>query len=291
MPRLVSWNMSHWQKTHEQRLQAWNHLRSLKPDFALLQEAVPQDDLPASRCVFRPGGIGSSRPWGSLVVSFTEDIDAIQRVRASGRAEFDPHQTYPGALAIAKTKSGLTLISLYAVMEHGYAITTLHRQLSDLTPLLDSPQGKHAILAGDLNISTQFREPHRTRHANALDRIGSLGMVDALRMNRPPRDPPTRCPCVDRPCLHVQTQRHPKSATPWQNDYVFVSAALAPNVRACHPIDAGYPWSLSDHCPVVVELTPPPPPPPTPADSPSSAPPLARPRPSPRAAPRTMPPN
>lgn len=91
-------------------------------------------------------------------------------------------------------------------------------------------------------------------------------------------------------CLHVQTQRHPKSATPWQNDYVFVSAALAPNVRACHPIDAGYPWSLSDHCPVVVELTPPPPPPPTPADSPSSAPPSARPRPSPRAAPRSTPP-
>jgi exonuclease III len=157
-------------------------------------------------------------------------------------------------VAIAETASGLTLVSLYTVMEQGYAITTLHKQLSDLTPMFDSPLGRRVVLAGDLNISTQFAEPDGTRHKNALDRIASLGLVDAFGLNRPPRQPLADCTCRDEPCRHVQTQRHGRSKIPWQNDYFFVSKALVPKIKACRAIHDGYPWSLSDHCPIVLEF-------------------------------------
>jgi exonuclease III len=247
--------MSHWQKSDVQRKDAWEYLRSLQPDFALLQETVPPDDFARSRCIYRPGGIGGNRRWGSAVVSFTEDVHPLETATPTGaQAKLELHQTYPGSLAIAATESGLTLVSVYAVMDHGYAITTLHKQISDLTPLFDSKQGKRVILGGDLNISTQFEEPHRTRHRNALERLSSLGLVDCLGLNRPPRPPLDACPCGDRPCMHVQTQRHARSKAPWQNDYMFVSRSLVPEVRLCRAIAEGNPWAFSDHCPVVVEF-------------------------------------
>ena len=255
MPKLISWNMSHWQKTSTQRTEAWDYLRSLEADFALLQEAVPPADLPPHCCVYRQCGIDANRRWGSAVVSVVGPIEAVLEAKSRhGKVAVGLHMTFPGSVAVAKTSSGFTLVSVYTVMEQGYAITTLHRQLSDLTPLFDSPLGRRVVLAGDMNISTQFPEPDRSRHRNAIERIASLGMVDAFGLDRPPREALAECPCEDRPCRHVQTQRHGRSTIPWQNDYFFISSALASKVKSCRPIHDGYPWSLSDHCPILLEF-------------------------------------
>jgi hypothetical protein len=61
VPTIVSWNMSHWQKTAKQRVEAWDYLRSLKTDFALLQETVPTGDLRPHSYVYRSGGIDKNR--------------------------------------------------------------------------------------------------------------------------------------------------------------------------------------------------------------------------------------
>ena len=152
--------------------------------------------------------------------------------------------------------SGLTAISLYGLIDDGYAVTTLHRQLSDLTPLIDSELGSRVVLGGDLNITSQLDEPHRSRHRNIFDRFASLGLVDCLALNRPRRPKLDGCPCADSPCRHVRTQRHKKSTIPWQNDYIYVSQSLAETVQGCFPLDHGDPdpWQFSDHCPIVLEL-------------------------------------
>lgn len=255
--RIVTWNMSYWARSACQRAAAWEFLRSLQPDFALVQEAVPPQDLPPSHCVYRRGGIGSRRPWGSGVVSFSGAITEITTVISPhGSRVTQLHRTHPGSVAVAGTEDDLTLMSVYGLIDDGYAVTTVHRQLSDLTPLLDTKYGRRVVLAGDLNVTTQFEEPHRSRHRNVLDRIETLGLRDALGLERPTRGPLSDCPCADSTCRHIQTLRHPKSTVPWQNDYCFVSNDLVSRVSLCRPVDDGQPdpWSFSDHCPLLLEL-------------------------------------
>jgi endonuclease/exonuclease/phosphatase family metal-dependent hydrolase len=254
--KIVSWNMNHWRRTPGQRERGWRFLQQLEPDIALLQEAMPEGRVLDTHRAYRVGGIGQTRPWGSAVVSFTMPVAEVTQARSRhSKSESDLHRTCPGSVAIGHV-SGITAISQYGLIEDGYAVTTVQRQLSDLTPLFDSAQGERVVLAGDLNLSTQFPEPDRSRHHNVMERFESLGLVDCLALDRPPRGPVAGCPCVDDPCRHVRTQRHPKSETPWQNDYFFVSRKLAAAVTSCRAVDHGDPdpWALSDHCPLVLEL-------------------------------------
>lgn len=257
MTRVVTWNMNYWARSAHERAAAWGFLRSVEPDFALLQEAVPPEELPRTHCVYQRGGISRRRPWGSAVVSFSEVITEITAVASvHGSRVTQLRRTHTGSVAVAVTRNGLTLISVYGLIDDGYAVTTVHRQLSDLTPLFDTKYGRQAVLAGDLNVTTQFDEPHRSRHRNVLDRIETLGLRDALGLERPTRGPLGGCPCQDSPCRHVQTLQHPKSAVPWQNDYCFVSNDLVSRVSLCRPVYEGQPdpWSYSDHCALVLEL-------------------------------------
>lgn len=254
--RIVSWNMNHWRRTPAARKAAWQFLKQLQPDIALLQEAMPDEEVPFPYLVFRSGGIGKSRPWGSAVVSFSAPAVAITEARSRySKKPCDLHATFLGSLAIARVGE-LTVISHYGLIHDSYAVTTVHRQLSDLTPLFDSPLGKRVVLGGDLNLSTQLDEPHRSRHRNLLDRFACFGLVDCLALNRPPRPPLENCPCGDSPCSHVRTQRHGRSRTPWQNDYIFVSKSLRSAVKGCFPLDRGDPdpWQLSDHCPLILDM-------------------------------------
>jgi endonuclease/exonuclease/phosphatase family metal-dependent hydrolase len=258
MTRIVSWNMSHWLRSEDERAAAWSYLRSLGADFVLLQEAVPPKDLDPAACVYRPGGIGGRRPWGSAILSFNGPLSEVAGVTSPhARRPARIHDTFPGSIAVAATSSGITLISVYTVIDNGYAITTFHRQLSDLTPLFDTTLGRQVVLAGDLNLSTQFEEPHRGRHRNAFERLNAFDLVDALALDRPQRGPLQGCSCGGNPCRHVRTQRHQASPIPWQNDYVFVSRSLGARVIACNAVDHGEPdpWSFSDHCPLLLELS------------------------------------
>ncbi|SNT03121.1 hypothetical protein SAMN06265795_11253 [Noviherbaspirillum humi] len=256
--RIVTWNLNHHRQSAIQRKATWNFLVGLKADFALLQECVPSE-WPANRVVFKDGGIGGRRSWGSAVVSFNHDLEELStiRLKSTGRLA-SLCNTWPGSVAIAYAPSlALSLVSLYGLIDNGYAITTVHRQLSDLTPLFDSTcYRSRIVVGGDFNISTQFRSPDGERHRNAFERLQTLGMVDAIALNRPPREPLADCPCSDKPCSHIHTQRHNVSKVPWQNDYMYVGKKLAPNVVACYPIDGGSPgsWQYSDHCPIMLEV-------------------------------------
>ena len=258
---MVSWNLDYWQGSEERRDAAWRYLdgtlaAKLQWDVALLQECVPPQGRPD--LLFRPVRNG---PWGTAVVTRGAPLRPLE-------LEDD---SLPGCLVAAEVDLGergeVTVVSLYGLNDfakrvggetspHRYAITGVHRLLSDLTPLIDlrgrvrSP--RPLVLAGDLNVSTQLDSPDRERHRNVLDRFTSLGLIDAWTVS-PDKVPADDCVCADAPsCGHVRTHTHRRSAKPWQDDYVFVNRRL--RVASCRTVLDDETWQRSDHAPVVAIL-------------------------------------
>lgn len=272
MLRIATWNMDHWRRSKELRNQAWDFLtRVARVDVALVQEAVP--DGRGTSVVFRPAGIRDERVdpprdlgWGSAIVSYGPSLSAMEH--ASGVFSTKPVsllRTFPGSVAIAELvrESSLVLVSAYGLIDHGYADSTVHRILSDLTPLIDERRGHGIIVAGDLNITTQWSAKHTSflkgryeeslrRDRNLFERFEALGLRNVVLRNPGPL---AGCECSDgSACRHVRTQRHDRSAFPWQNDYFFVSEDLRQRPFTVEVLDQEEAWTLSSHCPIVVEF-------------------------------------
>lgn len=153
--RIAVWNIG-WNRTKAQVEAMWSILRDeIRADVALLQEAVPPE---GAKAVWHPI---AGRRWGSAVVGFTTEVEEV--TEAKGRANSRPQPlalTGPGSVAVARARvdgPGLSLVSMYGLIDKGYADATVNKQLSDLAPLFDdrSHEGR-IILAGDLNITTQW---------------------------------------------------------------------------------------------------------------------------------------
>jgi exonuclease III len=162
---------------------------------------------------------------------------------------------FEGTLIIADVKlpdgialpdeTTLTMISLYGgINEKGRVSSDLHRVLSDLTPLLLGDLGKRwVVIGGDFNTSTQWEEGGRKWPGLSpqilFDRITDFGLVN----------------CTEKFYDgHIQTYRHNRGNTPWQNDYLFVSKKFEQKLKACYTIDNEEVHQLSDHNPLVIEL-------------------------------------
>src|SRR5262245_2705953 len=104
--RVVTWNMSHWERRGKVNAQ-WDHLASLDPDVALLQEAVHPPDVTSS-LTFVPEGpwaIDTDRPWGSGIASPHFQMKPIMKAKTRyGAHEFQliADDYYRGALALAE---------------------------------------------------------------------------------------------------------------------------------------------------------------------------------------------
>jgi hypothetical protein len=242
----------------------WTVLRDgIRADVALVQEAVPPEEVHA---VWHPidDRPRSGRRWGSAVVGFNVELEEV--TTAQGRANRTPQplaKTWPGSVAVAKARmagAGLTFVSVYGLIDDGYADPTVNRQLSDLAPLFDDPlYEKKIVMGGDFNITTQWTGPqarYATWQAITFDRIKALGLVDCLDIFRPP-GPLEGCGCRDgAQCRHIQTQRHRSSRRPWQNDYLFASAALTSGrtLTQAYVYDSDVVRALGDHMPLVADF-------------------------------------
>jgi exonuclease III len=175
-------------------------------------------------------------------------------------------RTFPGSVAIAELEreSPIIVVSAYGIIDHGYAESTVHRILSDLTPLIDERRGRGIIVAGDLNITTQWSAKHKSflrgryeecllRDLNLFARFEALGLRNVVARAKP--GPLEGCECNSGiGCKHVQTQRHDSSTFPWQNDYFFLSEDLLQQPFTVEVFDQDEVWKLSSHCPIVVEF-------------------------------------
>jgi endonuclease/exonuclease/phosphatase family metal-dependent hydrolase len=156
--------------------------------------------------------------------------------------------SHPGALLAAEISlpggGTLTAITMYGLIDkHGYATTTVHRMLSDLTPLLNDGAGKRDILlGGDWNVSIQWDQRYPGKypaHRLLFDRVEDFGLENCTRKVHG---------------KHVATYKKQGSPVEWQNDYLFVSRRLSPALLTCVIPDNQELRDLSDHSPVVITL-------------------------------------
>ncbi len=231
---IATWNMDYWKRNKNQREAAWNYLtQTLALDIALVQEfallAEHDDHL---NILYRE--IGGTRRWGSAIITRGLLVQEVQF-----------NNNHPGAVVAADVTLPdgwlLTVISLYGLIdENGYATTTLHRMLSDLTPLLHGRMGRRDfVIGGDYNVSTQWDEHYGHKdpsHGIFFERLEDFGLINCTAKFH---------------SEHVQTNRHPRSSIPWQNDYIHVSEEVAKRLVSCDVVNDPVIWELSDHNPVV----------------------------------------
>jgi exonuclease III len=268
--RIATWNLNHRRKDTQQR--AWDYLATtVKADIAIGQETTPPEHYPHAGFAELDSDPRSRMKWGSLVVSLNPGIqlrEIPKRVWEAG-AKADGGgfvATHLGAAAAVEADLGdgkiLKVVGIYGQLERlsnntTYAVTSMHRILSDLTPLLDYKRGTLLVAGGDLNCSTQIEKRYRRWHKTLFQRIEDFGLHDCMAANKPPRAPLKSCFCDERgDCRHVQTFRNhgAEDSRPWQIDYLFASDMMFSGLVECHAWNHPDAWILSDHCPVVAEF-------------------------------------
>lgn len=231
MMKIATWNMGYWQhKNQAQR--AWEYLENvIAPDVALVQEAVPpKQGAYSDHFIWKE--IGGHRNWGSGVFS-----------KGLPLQELDFDNGRKGAVVAAEVTlqdgSMLTVVSLYGVIDQwSYATTTLHRAVSDLTPLLVGKMGRRRVLiGGDFNASWPCDKEYGSRsHRIFFKRLQDFGLVDCLGGFR---------------AKPVQMHRQHQSTISWENDYIFANRAVKSRLMSCDVVDDSAVRKLSDHNPVV----------------------------------------
>ena len=255
--RIATWNMDHWKRSVGQRQDAWEYMRS--GDFAdvvLLQECVPPADLKKTHHAYRE--IGGSRPWGSAVMSFDDQIkvDEIDTVRS--RYSYNRYSmlgTYPGAVMVSRVTlpdaGPITCISVYGLI-NVYSQTTMLRIVADLIPLFDSPDGQRVILGGDFNVSTAAnpRDVELPRYRAILKAVEALGLKNvALTAEQKPQTI-EGCRCGKPNCFHLHTYGEPPGT---QLDWLYASPELARRCRLIR-VEREQTSDWSDHSPLVAEF-------------------------------------
>jgi endonuclease/exonuclease/phosphatase family metal-dependent hydrolase len=216
---------------------------------------------------------------GSAVVSFRSDLLLRARPRLPlADCYLDPvtgdalPESHRGACAVADVLDGeghlqITAISLYGqweVLPDGAmeASARVHRILSDLTGVLVQSRRRAVVLAGDFNLSTQHTGSRQSRAAAdvadvVFARLRGWGLTDCAAHTRASRTRLDGCTCREGgDCAHVQTFRSGNrlDSAPTQLDYAFASQSLVSKLAACEVVHDDAPWTLSDHCPIVLEF-------------------------------------
>jgi len=256
---VVVWNMN---EAGSRKPRAWALLDEMLADISLVNEAsIPKE---RSNGYFRGGeathGLDpKDRDWASAVLSPHELNDFADDVSTTGphRAPFANARpgSWTAVLAPIAKVGNVTAIALYGLLDER-SDASVHRSLSDLTPLFENRRyNKRLVLGGDLNSWTGWPagSPSLARDESIFQRIAAFGLVDCLVAN-PTRDNRGRlqdCPCSFGPeCRHTRTRidrQHPE--IPYQMDYLFASPALAERLVKCEALDLGSD-SPSDHFPI-----------------------------------------
>jgi hypothetical protein len=264
--RVGTWNLN-------RQARCWDELPSLvdreRLQVVLVQEAVRPATIPDE------WRIAPSTPeWTTLgrkpefttAVVCTDPELGFEPVPMSTLHEGLLHYTFgtsqPGTYTVAevrpRTADPLLVVSTYGLFEglegDRSSHTTLHRVLSDLEILINSPRGQRLILGGDLNSGTQPFDRYLPAHELLWKRFEQLGFRNLIADFAP--GPLAGCSCnLGDACRHVRTQKFRGDSTnAWGADYILSRSGLvARTCRALNDIPDDQ-W-VSDHCPVVATFT------------------------------------
>jgi endonuclease/exonuclease/phosphatase family metal-dependent hydrolase len=225
--RIVSWNLAHnspeYRAHHED---AWGYLLDeLRPDVALVQEAVPPEGLDRSLIFAKPW---AKRPWGSAIIA------------ASGRIRKGFTETSRGPVVLAELDDGMIVASIHARIVEGRTIPSLQKTMTALIPRL---KDRRFAVGGDLNTARSAEEiwPQHG-HQDFFESLTGMGLYDCYWE------------------LNDQTEKQSfwgrVSPHALQLDHLFVDIATGAEgkVRKCEIDDSNKVRLLSDHGPVVAEI-------------------------------------
>ena len=265
--KVVTWNTQGMKTGGDKISTQWKWVEeTVDADIAVLTEAkVPVSGIPTGwNAFYKPGGIGPSRRWGTIVAARNYEIrDVTDGV--SGLRGFKVNHTWPGTVTIADI---MVNGKLYATVVGVYGITldldgksnstgwvSVPTIFDDLRDLFSSRRGKRLIIAGDFNLlpeSMNYFQPKKM-----------INVVELTASARPRLNGCTGCSMGDD-CGHMWTHKNGNQpgARVQHLDNVFVSKELVGDIVSVVGGIADFPsimnaegkWELSDHAPVVVEF-------------------------------------
>lgn len=259
--RVVTWNLNTPFTSAEKRIAQWEWLeREVNADVVVLTEAqVPKDGLSNEwSAIYKQDGIGDTRRWGTIIAARNFELRDVTN-GDTGRGGFLVTHTWPGTVVIADVlKNGKlisTVVGIYSMnltmdgkkTNNGYETTK--RILQDLQGLFGSTRAKKLILMGDLNLFPDD-VPWELRH-------DLYDMVEETAHSRHEYGYCDGCP-DDVLCGHMWTHKNRQVPHRVQNlDYAFVSKKMRKKIISVMGGDRDFPeaWSLSDHAPVVLDLS------------------------------------
>lgn len=224
--QIATWNLGYWQfKRHH--AEAWAYLRDeMRPDIALLQEVCPPTLGESESIVFKE----IHRSWGTAVYARDMPLDQVSI------------RTYPGrvAAALARSPSGrvIYVASIHAPIINNRVFPHLSKIFDEI---INAFSERTAIVGGDLN-SARLAEIvwPGYGHGPFWERVEGGPFFDCHRKFHPEE---------------VQTFFRPSQIHPFQDDHIFASENLAESVTACEVIHNDLTRKVSDHIPVVAEIS------------------------------------
>ena len=222
--KCLVWNMDYWKSS--KREEGWEYIRSVEPDVCLLNECSNHSSQKYSVHHI------ANRDWGCGVFSKHE------------LKEIELDKCHPDAIASAEleiNQQKINAISLYGKIIDNYAITTLHRSLSDLTHLFVQKNIREWLLiGGDFNADEAIDEKQSGQsHHIFFERLKDFRLYDCRQKFNKER---------------AQTLRHKRSDFAWQNDYLFAGKKLYESCISCEVIDDKNLYDISDHNPLIAEF-------------------------------------
>jgi hypothetical protein len=240
--RVATWNLNratwlprrYFGTAREHAGAAWTELGELKVDVALLQEATPPPAEvaahpeamipdPSDRERWRSSLPGPARWWCSAVAAWGPSLRPLPENSRVEPLAVSQKGAYAVGIIEGRTRP-IVVASMHALLDYAgladgakprYGNTSLHRAISDLTPVLDtSVHQMSVILGGDRGRGEPFGPVH--------DRLAALGL-------------------------------HPL-AGPDGDSYLYGSAELVAGARAAEYDRTALTEAVSDHSPLVVEI-------------------------------------
>ncbi len=235
--KCLVWNMDYWKRSEDNRSRAWDYIQTVNADICLLNECSTHPSQEYSvHSIYRQG-------WGTGVFSKHKLTEITNVTR--GTTIIPLIKSHPESLVCAKLDldgKNIIAISLYGKIDHdGYAITTLHRSLSDLTPILSQRRNTEwLMIGGDFNADVLIDEQQNDNsHRIFFDRLKDFKLHDCCKKFNPNR---------------VATIRHARSNKPFENDRLFAGKQLYDRLVSCEVIDDPNLYELSDHNPIIAEF-------------------------------------
>jgi len=234
MTRIVTWNTNGWGRGRIHN-QAWAFLLdALDPDIALLQEAAIPGDLPTEyRSLFIPAVPG--KRFGSVILSRLGDLELDWEDNSLG-AVLAATSSIPGV-------GPVSIACLQARVPEGGVVSPLRKTFDVLRTHL----GERFVVGGDFNTARQAHLAWpQNGHGAFWSDIELWGFNEPLPLAGKEQQSYWGRWLLNQP---------PTLGNTLQDDHVLVDADTLQLVRRCLVWDTRQVRELSDHGPVVVDLT------------------------------------